>query len=70
MVLNGMRICVCVCVCVYTSIVWNQLECGYASVVHTSSSFCPHTHHTPIQGYELTGLKVDTLPKLQGSMQE
>ena len=28
---------------VYLCIVWNELKCGYAIVVHTSSSFCPHT---------------------------
>ena len=30
-----------------TGIVRNELICGYANVVHTSSSFCSHTHtHT------------------------
>ena len=38
----------CVPVLVYSiGIVWNELVCGYASVVHTSNSFHPHTHmHT------------------------
>ena len=57
------------CVLVYSmGIVWNELICGYANVVHTSSSFCPHTHihtHThicifiPFEDCELMGLKVD-----------
>ena len=46
---NGlrMRVCVCLCQC-STGIVRNvELICGYANVVHTSSSFRPHTHtHT------------------------
>ena len=30
-----------------TGIARNELICGYANVVYTSSSFCPHTHtHT------------------------
>ena len=34
-------------VCACTGIVRNELICGYASVLHTSSSFRPHTHtHT------------------------
>ena len=49
-------IIMCVCVCVYTSIVRNKLICGYASVVHTSSSFHPHT---PVEDCKTTGLKVD-----------
>ena len=55
-------------VCVYsTGIVRNELICGYANVVHTSSSFHTHTHahahtHTfiPFEDHELMGLKVDT----------
>ena len=47
-----------------TGIVRNELKCGYANVVHTSSSFRPHTHtHThiliPFEDSEPTGLKVD-----------
>ena len=38
--LNGMRMFVCV----YTGIVLNELIRGYAKVVHTLSSFPPHTH--------------------------
>ena len=35
----------CVRMLVYsTGIVRNELICGYANVVHTSSSFRPHTH--------------------------
>ena len=53
-----------------TGIVRNELICGYANVLHTSSSFRPHTHthaHTharmhiliPSEDRESTGLKVD-----------
>ena len=45
-----------VCVCVYTSIVRNKLIRGYARVVHTSSSFGPHT---PFEDCKTTGLGVD-----------
>ena len=59
--------CLCVCVLVYsTGIVWNEVMCGYANVVHTSSSFCPHTHThilKPFEDSEPTGLKVDTADK-------
>ena len=41
---DGLRMRVCVCLCTdSTGIIRNELICGYASVVHTSSSFCPHT---------------------------
>ena len=52
-----------------TGIVQNELMCGYANVVDTSSSFHPHTHththtHThiliPFGDSEPMGLKVDT----------
>jgi len=45
---NGLRMRVCVRVRVYsTGKVRNELICGYVNVVHTSSSFRPHTHtHT------------------------
>ena len=38
----------CVCLCTDSAgIAWNELICGYANVVHTSSSFRTHTHtHT------------------------
>ena len=67
-------VCVCLCacvracvrVCVCTGIVWTELICGYASVVHTSSSFYTHTHaHTsariliPFEDCKQTVLKVD-----------
>ena len=50
-----------------TGIVWNELIgliCGYANIVHTSSSFCPHTHthslsHHNYEDRESMGLKVD-----------
>ena len=51
--------------CVYsTGIVRNELMCGYANVVHTSSSFHTHIHtHThiliPFEDSEPTGLNVD-----------
>ena len=41
-----------------TGIIRNELRiCGYAIVVHTSGSFCTHTH-IPFEDRELTGLKV------------
>ena len=41
-------------VCACTGIVRNELICGYASVLHTSSSFRPHTHtHTHTFSYHL-----------------
>ena len=58
--------CLCVHVLVYsTGIVRNELMCGYANVVHTSSSFCPHTHTIliPFEDSEPTGLKVDIADK-------
>ena len=62
-----MHVCVCIAL---AGIVQNELICGYANVVHTSSSFRPHTHtqhthtqhtHSPIpfEDSEPTGLKVD-----------
>ena len=62
---DGLRMGVCVCLCIYsTGIVRNKLICEYANVVHTPSSFRPHTHtHTliliPFEDHEPTGLKVD-----------
>ena len=54
--LNGMRMFVCV----YTGIVLNELIRGYAKVVHTLSSFPPHTHtHTLFAGPKPIELKVD-----------
>ena len=59
--------CVRVCVLVYrTGIVWNGLICGYANILHTSSSFHAYTHiHTqnthilmPFEDHELMGLKL------------
>ena len=49
------------CMLVYsTGIVQTELISGYASIVHTSSSFCPHTHILiPFEDHEPTGLKVD-----------
>ena len=44
-----------------SSIVRKELMCGYATVVHNSSSFHPHTHiFIPFEDSEPTGLKVDT----------
>ena len=40
---TGLRICVLVVV-YSTSIVQNELICGYASALHTLSSFHPHAH--------------------------
>ena len=43
-----------------TGIIRNELRiCGYAIIfiVHTSGSFCTHTH-IPFEDRELTGLKV------------
>ena len=46
------------CVLVYsTGIVRNELICGHTNVLHTSSSFRPHTH-TQFEDHEPTGLKV------------
>ena len=49
-----------------TGMVWNELICGYANVLHTSGSFRPHTHtharthiHIPFEDHELTRLKVE-----------
>ena len=58
--------CVCERLCVCTGIVQNELICGYANTVHTSSSFHPHAHarahHTHIsilsEDLELMGLKL------------
>ena len=38
---NGLRMRVCM---YSTATVQKELICGYVNVVHTSSSFCPHTH--------------------------
>ena len=55
----------CMCLCVYTGIAQNELICGYATIVHASSSFRTHTHtHTPFEDCELTGLKVDIANEL------
>ena len=44
-----------------TSIVQNELICGYANVLHTLSSFHPHAHTLkPFEDGETMGLKVDT----------
>ena len=51
----------CMCLCVYTGIARNELICGYATVVHASSSFHPHT---PFEDCEPTGLKVDIANEL------
>ena len=46
-----------------TGIVRNELICGYANVLHTSSSFRTHTQHThtytQFEDHEPTGLKMD-----------
>ena len=57
--LNGLRMRVCV---YSTGIVRNELICGYANVMHTSSSFRPHTHThilIPFEEREPTWLIVD-----------
>ena len=64
--------CVCVCVHAFTDIVWNELICGHASGVNTSSLFNTHTHthththtrsHThiliPFENHKPMGLKVN-----------
>ena len=67
---NDLRVCVCVRVFVYsTGIVQNELIYGYASIVHTSSSFHTHTHTCiPFEDPEPTGLKlVDIAGSLAGN---
>ena len=53
--------CVHVCAVHSTGIVQNELKCGYANVVHTSSSFRPHTrthtHSHTIWGQQTNGAK-------------
>ena len=63
---NGLRMCACVCLCItLAQYGMNSQLCGYANIVHTSSSFHTHTHtHTHTFSYHLrtakpTGLKVD-----------
>ena len=57
---NDLRVCVCACLCVYTGIVWNELICWYASIMHTSSLFHQHAcTHAHTFSYHLTGLKMN-----------
>ena len=52
----------CVCGCVYTGIAQNEQISEYANVVHTSSSFRPHTHvcaHTHTQSHTIWGLRTN-----------
>ena len=56
---SGRKMCV-----LCTGIVQNELICGHANIVDTSSLFCPHIHtHAcivmPSGDGELMGLKVD-----------
>ena len=55
-------VCGCVCVWVYTDIVGNELICGYANVVHTWSSFRPHTLSHTIWGPWTDGAKSGHCP--------
>ena len=57
-----------------TGIVCNELICGYANVLHTSSSFRPHIHTDthiliPFEDSEPTGLKVDIACKKESVAQ-
>ena len=54
-------VCVCQCVCVCTGIIWNELIYIYANIVHTSSSFHPHTHTHMYTVWEPMVRKVDSI---------
>ena len=65
---NGIGLCVCACVhaCAWTctSIVWNELICGHANVVHTSSLLCLHTHmhaHTNTHSHAIWAPRTPTV---------
>ena len=49
-----------VCVCVCAGIVLNELICGHVTIVHTSSSFHPHTHTHTLEDCKPTGLEANT----------